>query len=127
MSTVVRNEKGAGKVTTIVFLLILAGAIYIGFKFFNHYYAYWDLQSTMRYWAEVVLRRGDRTPSEMIEKLKETIGFHQIPLKVGDIEIDYRRDGKYISVYAQYDVWVNLLGYEFPLHFEPHAEVQTDK
>ena len=125
-----RNAKktaGSGNLQFLVMAVILVVAAYVGIRMGKRYYAYRSLQSTMRQWAKITLYKGDRSFSDLTEKIKWTIDRHKIPLNIEDVEITYDPDEKMLSVYAAYDVYVEFPGYTYHYFFEPYAEVYADE
>lgn len=120
------STKGIGNLQFIVILLLLAVACYVGFKMGEPYYAYRSLQSTMKQWAKITLYRGDNNYSDLYDKMKWTIERHNIPLSIEDVEVVFDREEKTLSVYAEYDVYVELPGYEHHYFFQPYAEAHAE-
>jgi hypothetical protein len=124
-----RNTKkstGSGNLPFILIALILVLVLYAGIRMGKPYYAYRSLERTMEQWAKITLYRGGGNYSDLIEKMRWTIDRHKIPLKVEDIEIEYDPEEKMISVYAEYDVYVEFPGYEHHYFFQPYAEVYAE-
>lgn len=122
-----RRTGGNGNLQFFLVVLIFLAAGYVGIKMGKPYYAYRSLQSTMRQWAKITLYRGDNNYSDLMEKVKWSIERHDIPLDIQDVHVEYDPDEKILSVYAEYDVYVKLPGYEHHYFFQPYAEVQADK
>jgi hypothetical protein len=108
--------------------LIIGAVCYVGFKLFYPYYAYMSLERTMKHWARIALLGGDTEYSQMKEKMNWTIDRHNIPLDTDDIQINYYAEEKeeVLTVYAEYDVYVELPGYTHYYHFEPYAQVTAE-
>lgn len=127
MLRAIRNRRGDGKLQFVLILLILVALSYVGVKMGQPYYAYRSLERTMEQWAKITLYKGDKNYADLMEKIKWTIDQHDIPLAIEDVQIEYDPDEKVLSVYAEYDVYVELPGYEHHYFFQPHAEVQAEE
>jgi len=125
-----RNPKkttGSGNLQFLVIAVSLMVAGYVGISMGTPYYAYRSLERTMEQWAKITLFRGGRHYSDLIEKIKWTIDRHKIPLDIKDVEIVYDPEEKMLSVYAEYDVYVEFPGYEHHYFFQPYAEVFAEE
>ena len=122
-----RSVRGNGKVQFIVIALILVALCFVGIKMGMPYYAYRSLERTMKQWAKITLYRGGRNHSDLIEKMRWVIDRHNIPLAIEDVEIEFDPEEKMLTVYAEYDVYVTLPGYEHHYFFQPYAEVYMDE
>ena len=120
-----RDTKGIGKITIIVLILIVAASIYLGQKVGTHYYAYYDLQWTMQHWIEKSLTRTSYDRASLISHVMEKIRKHNIPLKEGDLKIEYNHEELRLRISAKYEVEVEFPGYAFILDFRPSGEHQT--
>ena len=121
-----KKTTGAGNLQFLVTAVILMIACYVGIQMFKPYYAYRSLERTMKQWAKITLFRGGRNYADMNEKIRWTIDRHKIPLDVKDVEIIYDPEEKMLSVYAEYDVYVEFPGYVHHYFFQPYAEVYAD-
>ncbi len=125
-----RNSKkttGSGNLQFLVTAVVLVVACYVGIQMGKPYYAYRSLERTMEEWAKITLYRGGgRNYADLTEKMRWTIARHEIPLDVKDVEIVYDPEEKMLSVYAEYDVYVEFPGYVHHYFFQPYAEVYAD-
>lgn len=81
----------------------------------------------MEQWAKITLYRGGgRNYADLTEQMRWTIERHKIPLDVKDVEIVYDPEEKMLSVYAEYDVYVEFPGYVHHYFFQPYAEVYAE-
>ena len=125
-----RNSKkttGSGNLQFLLTAVILVAACYVGIRMGMPYYAYRSLERTMNQWAKITLYRGGRNYADLKEKMRWTIDRHKIPLDMEDVEILYDPDEKMLSVYAEYDVYVEFPGYVHHYFFQPYAEVYADE
>ncbi len=125
-----RNPKraaGGGNLQFILVATILIIACYVGFRLAQPYYAYKSLEHTMKQWAKITLYRGGHDYSDLLDKIQWTIERHDIPLDVKDVEIKYDPAEKMLSVYAEYDGYVEFPGYEYHYFFQPYVEVYADE
>ena len=125
-----RNSKkttGSGNLQFLLGAVLLMVACYVGISMFKPYYAYWSLERTMEQWAKITLYKGGRDYSDLNEKIRWMIDRHKIPLDIKDVEIVYDPEEKMLSVYAEYDVYVEFPGYVHHYFFQPYAEVYADE
>lgn len=121
-----RSTKGNGNLQFLAYLLIFGLVCYGGFKMLYPYYAYKSIERTMQHWANVAIHRGDKDLTEMREKIKWMIDRHKIPLDPDEVEVEYSPEEKLLTVYAEYDVYVEFPGYTHHYHFEPYAEAVAE-
>lgn len=121
-----KKTTGSGNMQFLLIVVFLAAACYVGFKMGMPYYAYRSLERTMKQWAKITLYRGGRDYSDLKDKIRWTIDRHKIPLDLNDFEIEYDPEEKMLSVYAEYDVYVQFPGYVHHYYFQPYAEVYAD-
>jgi hypothetical protein len=114
-----RGESGEGRLKTVLFLLIFATAIFIGFKTLPAYVAEYQLADKMQETARfaVVQRQSDEQVRETIFKVIQDLN---IPCKKEDIKVTSSSSGVTISV--DYRVPVDLIVYQTELHFTPSSE-----
>ena len=114
-----RGERGEGRLKTVLFLLIFAAAIFIGFKTLPAYVAEYQLADKMQETARfaVVQRQSEEQVRETIFKVIQDLN---IPCKKEDIKVTSSSGGVTISV--DYRVPVDLIVYQTELHFTPSSE-----
>lgn len=122
-----KKTTGSGNLQFLVTAVILVVACYVGIRIGMPYYAYRSLERTMEQWAKISLYRGGRNYSDLREKMRWTIDRHKIPLDIKDVEIVHDPEEKMLSVYAEYDVYVEFPGYVHHYFFQPYAEVYADE
>jgi hypothetical protein len=122
-----RMKNRNGSAQSLLLLLLGGMCVYAAFKLVIPYYAYKDLERTMSYWGKISVLRGDKNYSELKEKIEWVIDEHQIPLEIDEVEMEYDPVRETLTVSAEYDVFVEFPGYEYRLHFQPHAEVEADE
>lgn len=120
-----KDSRGIGKITIIILILIAAASIYLGKKLGIHYYAYYDLQRDMQYWTEMCLTRNAFDRETLISNVMDTIRKHKIPLKEGNLKINYNHEELHASISAEYKIEVKFPRYTHILRFRPSAEHTT--
>jgi hypothetical protein len=109
-------EQGAAKRKTIILLLVLGGAVYVGVKVGPPYFANYQLQDKM--WEEARFAQANRLSEE---DLRNTIYREaqrlDIPLRPEDIHVELSSRG--VRINANYAVAVDLRVYQFKLYFTP--------
>ena len=120
-----KDSSGIGKITIIILILFVVASIYLGKKVGTHYYAYYDLQGTMQYWTEMCLTRTAFDRDTLVSNVMDTVRKHNIPLKEGNLKIEYDQEEFRASISAKYKIEVKFPGYTHILHFNPYAEDKT--
>jgi hypothetical protein len=121
------STRGGGNIQFVVVALIIVALCVVGIKMGKPYFAYRSLERTMKQWAKISLYKGGRSYSDLIEKIQWEIDRHNIPLAMEDVEINFDPEEKMLTVYAEYDVYVTLPGYEHHYFFQPYAEAYIDE
>jgi hypothetical protein len=121
------GRRGASGIGFLVILLIFAAALYVGIRLAMPYFAYRDLQGTMKYWGRVCLYRGDSDFRDLRDNIREKIEKYGIPLQDNDVQIEFDPSRKILTVYATYDIEVAFPGYVHHYHFAPYARVQKQE
>jgi hypothetical protein len=114
-----RQQRGEGKIKTILFLLVFAALIFIGFRTIPAYVAEYQLADKMQETARfaVVTRQNEEQIRENIYKVMQDLN---IPAKREDIKITTGDRGVTISL--DYRVPVDLVVFQTELHFTPSSE-----
>lgn len=108
---------GRIKLGTFLFLLIIAGIIYLAVYFFPPWLDYFTFKSVM---AEKAKDGGALSTEETLKDLKASAKELKIPLKEDAIRISRQETG--MSIAADWDVEITLVGdLGFTLHFSPHV------
>ena len=121
-----KGTRGSGNLQFIVVLILLVAACYAGYEMGKPYFAYRSLERTMQQWAKITLYRGGNDYSDLYDKVKWTISRHNIPLTIEDVEVVFDKEEKILTVYAEYDVYVELPGYVHHYFFQPYAEIHAE-
>ena len=112
------SELGAGRLKAMVWLAILASAVYVGVKvvpvLINGYQFQDAMQTTAR--LATVTRQ---TPEGIRKALLEEAQKDEIPVTAEDIAVTSQNGNVRIS--AEYSVTVDLSVYQWTLHFHPSA------
>ena len=120
------TTRGIGNLQFVVSLLIIAVVGYVLLQLLYPFYAFQSLEGTMEEWVRIAVHRSDRDDTELLEKVRWMIDRHKIPLDPEDIKIEYDSERRVLSVYAEYDVYVEFPGYTHHYYFEPYAEAEAD-
>ena len=124
MMRYVRTSRGIGTVQFLVSVLVIALVSFVIFRLLYPYYAYQRVEGVMQEWVKVAVHRSNRDPTEMIEKIRWLVDRYKIPLNPDDIKIEYDPETGVLSVYTEYDVYVEIPGYTQHYHFRPYAEAE---
>lgn len=121
MPSLRRDESGKNSMRGVLALLIVAGTVYVGFKFLPVRAAAYRFDDAIR--DEVVYAGSRRWSDEMImQNLTEEAIMLSLPVTQNEIKIT-RSGRKYIIVEAEYTVTVELIGgYRYDWHFAQRHE-----
>jgi|SRR5579872_4942685 len=114
-----RSQRGAGKLKSVVFALVLLMGIYAAFKLVPPYVSEYQLQDKMQELARfgIVNRYSEEQVRENVFK---TVQDLDLPVKREDIKVTVTQATCRISL--EYSVPVDLLVYSTELHFSPSSE-----
>jgi hypothetical protein len=111
------TSSGRIKFSTLLFLLITAGIIYLAVYLFPPWMDYFTFKGDMSEKAKVGNTLSDE---EILRDLGENAKELNIPLKEGAIQIS--RQESEMSIAADWDIDTTLVGdVVFTLHFAPHV------
>ncbi len=109
-------RRGAGRSGCLTYLLLIAAALYIGLPVGEAYLRYAQYKDAMR--QEVRFRAN--LPNAKIRShlaiMADSLG---LPPEAGDVTVT--RNGNEITVDAEYDEVIRLLGLSRSIHFQPRA------
>jgi predicted membrane protein len=111
-----RGERGAGHLKAIVFTLILASAIYVGFKVIPllvNEYQFQDGMQTIARFASVNREPSDKIRAEILKEAQKD----DVPVQADDIKIVGSAGNVRINV--DYSVTADLGVYQWTLNFHP--------
>ncbi len=113
-----RQQRGEGKLKTILFLLFFASMIFVGFRTVPAYVAEYQLADKMQESARfaVVTRQNEDQIRESIYKVVQDL---EIPAKKEDIKITSTNN--LVTIAIDYSVPVDLLFYQTEMHFSPSS------
>jgi hypothetical protein len=113
------SQRGAGKLKSVVFALVLLLGIYAAFKLVPPYVSEYQLQDKMQELARfgIVNRYSEEQVRENVFK---TVQDLDLPVKREDIKVIVTQATCRISL--EYTVPVDLLVYSTELHFSPSSE-----
>ena len=124
-----RDERGVGSLTLLVFGLIFAAIVYVGFEVLPFFYYYYDLQNQMESMVRVASEENDET---IRKRLLYYIHKYQMPVRDEQLRV-YRSGGKiYLDLEYREVFYVSFKGKDYNLRvfpFHAHAEgvVETRK
>lgn len=108
---------GRIKLSTLLFLLIIAGIIYLSVYLFPPWMDYFTFKGVM---SEKARDGGTLPTEEILKDLKASAKELNIPLKEGAIRIS--RQETEMSIAANWDIEVTLVAdYGLTLHFSPQV------
>ena len=113
------SQRGAGKLKSIVFALVLLLGIYVAYKLVPPYVSEYQLQDKMQELARfgIVNRYSEEQVRENVFKTAQDLN---LPVKREDIKVIVTQATCRISL--DYTVPVDLLFYSTELHFSPSSE-----
>ena len=113
------SERGAGKLKSVIFAVVLLLAVYVAFKLVPPYVSEYQLQDKMQELARfgIVNRYSEEQVRENVFK---TVQDLDLPVKREDIKVTVTQATCRISL--DYTVPVDLLFYSTELHFSPSSE-----
>jgi hypothetical protein len=114
-----RAQRGAGKLKSIVFAVLLLLGIYVAYKLVPPYVSEYQLQDKMQELARfgIVNRYSEEQVRENVFK---TVQDLDLPVKREDIKVTVTQATCRISL--DYTIPVDLLFYSTELHFSPSSE-----
>lgn len=114
-----RSQRGEGKFKTVMFLLIFASFIFIGFKTVPAYVAEYQLADKMQEVARfaVVNHQNEEQVREIIFKTMQDL---DIPAPKEAITVS--SSNSLVTIAVDYRVPVDLLVYQTEMHFSPSSE-----
>ncbi|HEV8383687.1 MAG TPA: hypothetical protein VGQ11_02365 [Candidatus Acidoferrales bacterium] len=116
------RQRGAGKIKSIISLLIIAAIFYTLFQVAPAYMNNYWIQDAMVNEARtaVVNRKTEDEIREVIWKVvKENEPKAVPPIRRDDIRVEY--SGRAVNISLKYSVPVSLFVYQFTLNFNPNA------
>jgi hypothetical protein len=116
------REHGGGRLATMLMILVLAAAVFVGFKIFPAYFSNYQLQDSMLTEARFAVssRKSEEDVRAAVWKKIQELG---IPAKREDIKVTFVDTS--VNIEVNYVVHVDLKVYEFNLEFHPHADNHT--
>jgi len=113
-------QRGAGKLKTIILLLVLVAFVYVGFKIVPAYVDNFELEDAMKTEARFA-SVNRKTPEDVRNSIYKKIRDLGIPAGPEDIRVD-PVGGSGIRITVTYTVVVDLPGYTLRLNFQPTAD-----
>jgi hypothetical protein len=112
------GERGASRIKTLIFLLIVVSILYFAAKVIPIYFANFQLQDKMR--DEALYAQANRHTARDVQEaiLTEAHGL-DLPVSADQVNVEMTPEGTRIS--ANYTVTVDLPFYQLTLHLTPAA------
>lgn len=114
-----RSERGEGRLKTVLFIAVLAMAIYLGVKLVPPYVSEYQLVDKMQEQARfgIVNRYSEEQVRENVFKVAQDL---DIPAKREDIKVTVTQ--AIVKISLDYTVPVDMFFYSTELHFSPSTE-----
>ena len=113
----VRQRRGSSSLGCLVSLLLLAAAIYFAVSIGEHFWRFYQYQDAMRQEAKFAAHNSDAL---IVRHLRERADSLGLPEAAGEVTVS--RDGRHISVEAEYYVHIELPLFVREVRFDPHAQ-----
>jgi hypothetical protein len=111
--------RGFMRLGTMVWLLILAGVVYLGVKLIPPYWDYLLMLEPVKEAAMAAATPGrseDRVRAELMAKAKE------VGLDLAEENVQILRQGNFVVVRATWEVPVDFPRYRYVLHFQVESQ-----
>ena len=109
-------RRGAGKFGCLVWLLVVAGILYFGIPVGETYMRYQEYRDAMR---QEVRFRANLSNDKIKAHLRLVADSLGLPEEAGDVDVT--REGNRITVEAEYQEPVNLVGIRKKITYRPRA------
>jgi hypothetical protein len=110
------SRTGATKFGCLVYLLVAAGALYVGIPAGETYMRYLEYRDSMR---QEVRFRANLSSEKIKAHLALVADSLGLPEDAGDVDVT--REGNRITVEADYDEVLKLPGFKKQIHYHPTA------
>lgn len=101
--------------------MILAGAVFLGIKFVPPYWTYFSMQDIVGDAAMSAAQPGRETRAGAdLMQAAQALG-----LMITEDDIDISKDESGVVVRVEWDALVDLLGYDYTLHFRIEKRAST--
>lgn len=117
-----RGDRGASKLTLLVFGVVAAVILYCGFRIVPFYYYFYEIQNQMDQVVRVATTYSD---SEIRSKLMSHIKKLELPVDEKDLKISRTREQIFISLEYSEVFYITFRGKDYDLHtfdFFAHSE-----
>lgn len=102
-------------------LFIIVGGIYTAYQVVPVYMSNYELQDTFTNEAKMAAYATDRSEQDIREAVMKKVKELQIPMGPEDLKV--KKEGRMVSISADYTVPVTLPGYTLRLSFHPAAQM----
>ena len=117
------SQRGAARAKTLLALVVLVALVFSAIKIVPAYVNNYDMQDAMQQEARFVFNPNTGRPKSMDDIRAELVKKAQqlgLPIKPDDIQVT--QEGTKVSIAADYTIPVDLVVYQFTLHFHPQAD-----
>jgi hypothetical protein len=114
---VVKSRRGVSSLGCLLVLLVGAAAIYFGATIGENYFRFYQYQDSMHQEVRFAAHNSDAL---IVRHLRERADSLGLPDAAGDVTLV--RDGRHITVDAEYYVHLQLPLISKDIRFDPHAE-----
>ena len=113
----VTSRRGFSSLGCLFLVLLGAAAIYFGITIGEHYFRFYQYQDSMRQEVRFAAHNSDALILRHLRERADSLG---LPEAAG--EVNLQRDGRQITVEAEYYVHIELPLMVREVRFNPHAE-----
>ncbi|HEV2297063.1 MAG TPA: hypothetical protein VGR72_00925 [Candidatus Acidoferrales bacterium] len=117
------SQRGAARAKTLLALVVFAALGFTAIKIVPSYVNNYELQDSMQQEARFnfhlntgMAKSNDDIRGDIMKKVRD-LG---LPIKPDDIQVT--QEGTKVSIAADYTIPVDLVVYQFSLHFHPQAD-----
>lgn len=112
------RERGSANLKTLFALAVTVAMVYVGFKVVPPYMSNYRLEDSMK--TEARFAHANRKTPEDVQK-DIYVETQDLGIQVNREDIHVTESGGQLEVYVDYNVLVDLPGYQLTLHFHPQA------
>jgi len=116
------GQRGAGRLKAIIWLLILAAAIYTAVEVVPVLYANYLFEDDLKSVA-LDAEVAHKTEDEVKKAVMDAVAKEGVPVQPEDIEVAH--EGPHVQITVNYSVTVDLHVYQWTLHFSPVGRSAT--
>jgi len=117
------RERGAGRLKTLLGIAVLAALAFTAVKTIPIFLDNYELRDAMEQEARFnfsLTTGAGKSPDDIRSDIFKKVQELGLPIKLGEIQVS--REANRVSISADYTVPVDLIVYQFSLHFHPQAD-----